>query len=446
MLRAYQTRALNMARDAYRKGARRILVVSPVGSGKTTIGAEAARVHASQGGKVLWLAHRRELVAQAAERLAAFGLDVGHSGLREMAPVQVRTVQGVMARGKAPDATMVVADEAHHFVQGNDWRRAIDAYPTAIVLGLTATPERADGRGLGGDGGFQALVVAVQVSELQREGHLCGRIELPRAPRPLKPGEVARKPVDAYLTHAPGELAVVFAQHLKDAEAFRAGFAAAGVPVAIVSGKTPKDERARILDQWAAGAVRVVVNCNVLTEGFDLPALSCCIIARGCSSAGQLIQMCGRVMRPHADKDRAIILDLRGVTWAHGRPDADCDYSLGDVGIHMRGAPSGVCKFCGLVECACALKGTTITRSLDLDLVPWEIRYADAKAKIKPSRAALCLAGIMRKADDAAAKGKPWKKTAIIFRFRAIMKRMPMDLEWQQAEMVNRETRRGSAA
>ena len=138
------------------------------------------------------------------------------------------------------------------------------------------------------------------------------------------------------------------------------------------------------------------------------------------------------------------------MTWTHGLPWADCDYSLGDVGIHMRGVVGPrCCRFCGLPDCdgtGCGMgKATKLAHSLDLDLVPWEERYAAAKAAIKPSRAALCLAGIMRKADDASRAGKPWKRAAVIFRFRAIMHRMPSAIEEQQAEMVNREARNGNA-
>lgn len=447
-LRAYQRKAIECARDAYRKGARRILIVLPCGAGKTHVGSAMVRNAVARGLKVLWLAHRRELVKQAAARLEAFGLTVGHSGLRTSACVQVRTVQGILAKGEAPEADLIICDEAHHFVEGNDWRRVIDAYPNAMVIGLTATPERADGKGLGGEGGFQALVVAAQVHELQAEGFLCKDIAIERAPRALKAGEIAQEPVDAYQRWASGELAVVFAQHLKDAARMLEGFIKRGIRAALVTGKTPKDERARMLEQWQRGDIRVVVNCNVLTEGFDFPELSCCIIARGCSSAGQLIQMANRAFRPHPSKSRAILIDLRGVTWLHGRPDADCDYSLDDVGIKFKAAPTGLrfCKVCGALlgegPCGeCGKDGSLkLSKALGLELQSWDERYQAAKEKIKPSRAALCLVGILRKASAAAKEGRVWKPRAVGLRFQAIMKRWPTHEEEMQAEAILRET------
>src|SRR6185295_11926979 len=107
-----------------------------------------ARGHIAKGGRVLWLAHRRELVQQAASTLERLGLDVGHSGLKASSPVQVASVQTLLARGEAPAASLVVYDEAHHFA-AEDWGRLATAYAGAIRIGLTATPERGDGRGLG---------------------------------------------------------------------------------------------------------------------------------------------------------------------------------------------------------------------------------------------------------------------------------------------------------
>lgn len=451
MLRNYQHRALNHAREAYRKGARRILVVSPCGSGKTTIGAEAVRNAVERGLHILWLAHRRELVKQAAARLEAFGLTVGHSGLRESASVQVRTVQGILSKGEAPEADLIICDEAHHFVEGNDWRRVIDAYPNAMVIGLTATPERADGRGLGGEGGFQALVVAAQVRELQDQGYLCKDIQIERAPRALKTGEIAESPVDAYQRLAPGELAVVFTQHLRDAAEMLEGFIKRGVRAAMVTGKTPKEERDSLLARWQQGTIRVVVNCNVLTEGFDFPELSCCIIARGCSSAGQLIQMANRAFRPHPSKSRAILIDLRGVTWMHGRPDADCEYSLDDVGMKLKAATLvSFCKRCGAPlgegPCECGMsREMKMSKVLGLQLQAWDDRYQAAKEKIKPSRAASALAGIMSKARKAEIEGRKWKPRAIAIRFQAIFKRWPTHEEEMQAAAIMREAERGAA-
>lgn len=335
-LRDYQRRTLEQTRAAYRAGKRSICVVSPTGSGKTRLGVEFVRGHLAKGGRVLWLAHRAELVAQAAERLFAEGLpDVGiiAAGIEPSpaAPVQVASTQTLIARDALPDASLVVLDEAHHYVAA-EWGAVAVHYASAIRLGLTATPERSDGKPLGDL--FDALVVGATPRELTDLGHLipCEVIGAKR----YRPRELAGNPVDRYLEHAAGRRAFLFAGTVEHAEDLAAEFVARGVPAACVSGETPSDERTRAVAAFRAGKVLVLCNVYVFTEGTDVPEAEVCILARGCGSASTYLQMVGRVLRPAPGKTSALLLDLVGAANKHGFPADERRYSLdGNRGIML---------------------------------------------------------------------------------------------------------------
>lgn len=336
-LRSYQERGLDRARAAIAAGHRAPLIVCPTGGGKTLLGAEAARSHCALGGRVLWLAHRRELLEQAQNTLGAVG-----------ARAWTMSVQGLLSTWHLPEhrptASLVILDEAHHHVAA-EWRKVAEHYQDAFILGLTATPERGDGRGLGDV--FDSLVIATTVRELTELGHLAALDVISPASR-LGPGELAQHPVDAYLEHAPGELAVVFASTIAKAKEWAEEFEQrGGVSARAIHGDMPELLRTEYLVRHQAGEIRVLVNVFVLTEGWDSPATSTCILARGCTTPGAFLQMTGRVLRPHPNKPRALLIDLVGATHDHGRPDDDRSYSLSGRGIRSTESGPRFCMVCG---------------------------------------------------------------------------------------------------
>ena len=161
----------------------RPLIVAPTGSGKTIIGAEVINRHVGRGGRVLVIAHRREIITQTCDKLIAAGVTPGivlagfEKELRTHAPVQVAGIQTLHARAMRakkmpmPAATLVVIDEAHH-ARAKTYQAVIDAYPDATIIGLTATPVRGDGRGLGNI--FTTMIEAPQIPDLIKLGHLVG--------------------------------------------------------------------------------------------------------------------------------------------------------------------------------------------------------------------------------------------------------------------------------
>ena len=271
-LRDYQLGAIARARATIERGCSAPLIVSPTGSGKTTIGAEVARLHVEMGGKVLWLAHRAELVEQAEDRLRAFG-----------ALATVTTVQALLAATKRrsfvpPPASLVVFDEAHHYV-ADEWGTLAGSFGEVVRVGLTATPERGDGRGLGAM--FDALVVAATIRDLTALGHLAP-LEVVGPSRRLDPGELAMAPVDAYAKFCPGERAVVFARSIEEAHEHRDAFEDRGIDAEVVCGTSATHDRFGALDRHQRGECPVLINAFLLTEGWDSPATSACILARGC--------------------------------------------------------------------------------------------------------------------------------------------------------------------
>lgn len=359
-LRPHQTTGIRLARDAYRAGHRRVLVVAPTGAGKTLIFCWVAASHVAKGGRVLVVVHRRELVRQTVAKMRASGIDrVGVISAGERgdpdAPVQVGSIDTLLARLKntggllgadesLPPATLLVLDEAHHYV-ADTWGTLPARYPTAKILGVTATPERGDGTPLGDL--FDVLVPIATVRELTAAGWLvpCEVIAPPKKTR-----TDMLDPVEAYVRFGAGRQAVVFAPSVSAAYDLASRFTLAGHPAACVEGDMAAEDRDRVLSRFDARELRVVTNVFVLTEGWDSPGAEVCLLARGCGNVGTYLQMVGRVLRPSPDtgKTSALLIDLRGVVHKHDLPDADRTYSLDGRAISGGDAPMKTCPACGL--------------------------------------------------------------------------------------------------
>lgn len=348
--REYQAKAIAAARASVIAGRRRVLLVSPTGSGKTFIGCLIVAGSVRRKHRAAWFAHRVELRDQAVASLERIGLEVGHSGLGSSRPVQVVSTQGSLSCEEVPDAELVVIDEAHHYA-ADEWGRLLAAYPKAIIIGLTATPERGDSRGLGHM--FDELHVVAQPKELVKlwesdntQGLVPCEVIAPR--RVQSPGELCQPPVEAYQEHARGRRNVVFASNVREACDFAAAFKSAGISAHIVHGELAADIRERNLRDFAAGRVKVIVNVFVLTEGWDCPATDCVTVARKMGSCSMFLQAAGRGARPSPGKSSWMLLDLAGITHLHGHPFDDRVYSLEGPGIMLAGDKGPrFCRSCG---------------------------------------------------------------------------------------------------
>jgi len=355
-LRPYQVDVIARYRAEIAAGRRRILLVAPTGSGKTVIAAAIIDEAVQARHRVLFLAHRRELIVQCSRKLHALGLDHGillpdHTP-RPGEPVQVASIATLHARAirtckvELPPADLVVIDEAHHAL-ARTYQRIVEAYPGAVILGLTATPCRGDGRGLGNV--FDVIVECPSVAELIDAGHLVGTsVYAPSRPDlsgiRLERGDYVESQlaervntdrlvggiVEHWLKLAERRPTVVFGTGVAHSLHIRDEFRRADVLAEHIDGKTPLDERDRILAQLAKGEIELVTNAMVLTEGWDQPSVSCLVLARPTKSLALYRQMIGRVLRPHPGKDHALILDHAGATFAHGFAEDPIEWTLSE--------------------------------------------------------------------------------------------------------------------
>lgn len=367
-------------------GYRRILVTAPTGFGKTVFTAHMFQNVSSKGYKAWFINHRVELIGQSFSTLthaANISCGVVCSGYapsrhENIQICMVATLARRMHLMQSPD--LIVVDEAHHIV-ASTWAKTINAHPKAVVIGLTATPERLDGRGLGEY--FQVIVQGPTPAQLIANGRLSPyRMYAPSRPDLSGVHQVAgdfnKKELSAamnqstvvgdalahYKAHADGKRGVGFAYSVEASKAIAAKFNEAGIPSAHIDGATPRAQRDAIVSDMRTGRIRVLWNVEIVTEGFDLPEAEIAIILRPTQSFALWRQMIGRVLRPAPGKT-ALIFDHSGNAYRHGLPDDDHEWSLEgkprkkkdtECPVKQCGkcyamipAASMTCKYCGFV-------------------------------------------------------------------------------------------------
>jgi superfamily II DNA or RNA helicase len=230
------------------------------------------------------------------------------------------------------------------------YQEIIEAYPDVILLGATATPVRGDGLGLGNI--FSAMVEGPQVAELIEQGHLVrSRVYAPVDPNlkgvetrqgdyvitqlssRMNTDELVGDIVEHWHKYGERRRTVAFAVDVAHSVHIKDEFLRAGVRAEHIDGGTPKGERDDVLARLASGETELVSNCQVLTEGWDMPAVSCCILARPTKQMGFFRQMVGRVLRPAEGKPDAIIFDHSGAVFRHGLPEDHIEWTL-DTDCH----------------------------------------------------------------------------------------------------------------
>ena len=356
VLRDYQVKAIAMLRERHRD--RPCLVVG-TGAGKTTIASEIIRAHVERSGRALFLVHRRELVDQAFDRLAQHGVKAGriiagHDEDRAL-PVQVASIQSLARRAHWP-ASLVIIDEAHHAV-AETYRAMLDRYAGSIILGMTATPLRLDGKGLGDM--FGCLIEPVTTAALVEQGYLvapkvfappidlkgirtqAGDYSLPELVERVSPliGSIT----ETWFQRANGMRTVAFACSIEHSKEIVAAFQAKGVSAAHLDGTMARDERKAVLDALRSGAITLMSSCSIVSEGFDLPALQCAIQARPTKSLAMHRQQIGRIMRPPGP---VIVLDHAGNHHEHGMVTDPVTWSLDGKPKKERATPTRQCSEC----------------------------------------------------------------------------------------------------
>lgn len=337
-LRDYQERAIQMLREHIKD---RPLLCLPTGAGKTSVAAEIIRRATERGKRSIFLVHRLELVGQAVDRLAQFGIDAGQilAGVKPQLelPVQVANIPTLIRREHWP-ADVAIVDECAHAVSSS-WSKIIDRYKDAFLIGLTATPIRLDGRGLGDI--FGCIVEPVTTRELIDRGFLvepvvyappidlrgvkvvAGEYSTPQLAERMQ--KLVGSLTKTWTERAQGMRTVAFAVNVTHSMMIVDAFRALGCRAAHLDYSMPRDERTQILAGLRAGTLDLVSNCQLLSEGWDLPALQCAILARPTKSLALFRQMVGRVMRPPGP---VIVLDHAGNHHEHGVVTDPIEWSL----------------------------------------------------------------------------------------------------------------------
>jgi superfamily II DNA or RNA helicase len=370
-LRPYQAEAVAKIRQAYQARNRSVLFVLPTGGGKTVVFSHIAEQAAAKGSRICILVHRQELLRQASASLRGLGvrhglIAAGH-GMDLSASVQVASVQTLARRlHRIPQElfNLLVVDEAHHSNAGT-WAKVLAHYSSARVLGVTATPVRCDGRGLGE--WYSAMVMGPSPAELTAAGYLAparvlappigfdarglrkrmGDFDMTQAGQALQTGQAMGDCLTHYRKYLEGQTAIAFCCSISHAAAVAALFNRHGVAAASIDGTMDAATRERLLSDLGAGRLKVLTSCALIGEGVDVPSVSGCILLRPTQSLSLHLQMIGRCLRPQEGK-QAVILDHVGNTQRLGHHLEEREWTLEGVTKRDRqAAPSvRVCPKC----------------------------------------------------------------------------------------------------
>jgi DNA repair protein RadD len=367
-LRPYQTQLVTEIRGQYQLGRKAVLAVLPTGGGKTVCFSYIAQAASVKGNRVCILVHRAELLDQASRSLSSMsvqhGLIQAGRAMDLSHTVQVASVQTVARRLHLLPRDffqLLVVDEAHHTTAGT-WARVIAHFSQAKLLGVTATPIRGDGRGLGEH--YQAMVQGPTAADLTSEGYLApARVLAPpgfdSAGLRKRMGDFDTKQAEQrvgtimgdclghYRKHLSGQTAIAFCCSVAHAEAVAALFQSAGIAAASIDGTMDTSTRRELLQRLAVGDLKVLTSCALIGEGVDVPSVGGCILLRPTASVGLHLQMIGRCLRPQPGKT-AVVLDHVGNTLRLGHHLEERDWTLDGLRKRDReAAPSvKVCPQC----------------------------------------------------------------------------------------------------
>ena len=365
-LRPYQQQLINDIRLQYQLGRKSVLAVLPTGGGKTVCFSYIAEQASRKGNRVLVLVHRQELLDQASRAMpvphgliqAGKAMDLSHS-------VQVASVQTVARRLHLLPRDffqLLVVDEAHHS-NAKSWAQTLEHFQQAHLLGVTATPIRLDGRGLGEH--YQTMVEGPSAQWLTDNDYLAaakvlappgfdttglrkrmGDFDTKEAEHRV--GTIMGDCLSHYRKHLDGQTAIAFCCSVAHAEAVASLFQCNGIPAASIDGSMDAANRRQLLADLAIGRIKVLTSCSLIGEGVDVPSVGGCILLRPTASTSLHLQMIGRCLRPSPGKSAAVVLDHVGNTLRLGHHLEPREWTLdGERKRDREKAPSvKVCPSC----------------------------------------------------------------------------------------------------
>lgn len=378
-LRPHQVDAVRDVQDCWNNGDKDVCLVLPTGAGKTRIMAEFARL---ESGITVVVAHRKELVSQIA--LAIATQKVKHRFIAQKSAVKFATGQQMKKLGHSyfvpaanvivasaqtlvnakyerwhDDVTLYMTDEGHHLIRETTWGKCREKFKNAKGLAVTATPIRADGKGLGrhASGYIDSMVIGPSMRELINVQYLADydlvieetdldltRVEIskktgdyskPQLNKAVTESKIVGDSVDTWLKYASDMLTVVFAVSVEASEDLAEEFRQRGIKAEAISAQNSDEERAAILERFEKRHTLVLVNCDLFGEGFDAPAIECCMMDRPTESYSLFVQQFGRALR-YVPGKRALIIDKVGnirrfIARGFPLPDNHYHWSLDDA-------------------------------------------------------------------------------------------------------------------
>lgn len=457
--RPYQLKLESNIREGYKQKKKRVLMVSPTGSGKTFTFTYMAKKAYERGKKIVVITHKESILNQISKTFEIAGIPHGIIKAKRdqdlSKSVQVCSIQTLARRIASDkiqlDADLVIMDEAHHAAAGQ-WSFMFDYFKDAYFLGATATPCRLDGKGLGNL--FEFMVIGPTVLELIELGNLV----MPKVYRPDEPidlsqvgtsmGDFNQRELDRAINRAKitgdvianwkdkaeGLPTVAFCTSVDHCKQVAHEFNAAGYKASWVDGSMSSELIAKRLEQLGDGTITVLCSCNLISEGTDIPAIGCVIQIRATHSLSLYLQMVGRGLRPCEGKDSCIILDHVDNFQRHGHPAQDRQWSLDMTKKKVRKGqteeadikvseckecyavflPADVCPECGTpVE-----KKKRVLSKVDGELKEVTLEEAQKIEEKKQKRMQVGRAGSLTELYEIA-KDRGYKKGWILFKFKS---------------------------
>ena len=335
-LRPYQIQLVQAARQAYRAGYQAPLIVLPCGGGKSCIAADMARKATARGNRVLYIVHRRELCDQIDRTFRDWGVDMRYCKIGMVQTICRRT-------SKIHPPRLIIIDETHHAL-ARSYRKIFDAFPDAQRVGITATPCRLNGGGLGDVN--DKLVVGPSAAWLIKNNYLApydyyaptvadltgihtthGEYATDEVVKKLDQSKIYGDVIGYYRQLADDKQAICYCASIEHSKTMAEQFRAAGIPAEHIDGETPKQDRAETIRRFRSGETKILCNVDLISEGFDVPDCAVSILLRPTKSLTLYIQQSMRCMRYQPGK-RSVIIDHVGNYARFGLPDTEREWTL----------------------------------------------------------------------------------------------------------------------
>lgn len=393
-LRDYQKNGENDIRVALRNGSNAVIYTLPTGAGKTHVFTSIATKAALLGNRTLIIVHRSYLWRQVSRKLTDLGVDhgiiaPGHTVTADL--IQIASILTLIRRlDRIPPPNIIIFDEAHHVVKENRWGKVASYFSQSKIIGVTATPCRTNGQGLGIEDGnfFDTLISGPSYSKLTPEYLTPFKVFAPDMSIDFKgikkiggdwaKNELAKR-VDNkkiygnvpehYRKICYGVPAIAFCVSVKHCYHVAEEFKLHGISAEVVHGKTPEKQREYLFGGLADGKYKILCSCDLVSEGFDVPVCGASILLRPTMSLVLYMQQCGRSTRKAQGKEFAYIIDHVGNVQRHGMPNIERIWDLKGEKIKIKNrdndepdiciricpqcfnshSPSPVCPECGYI-------------------------------------------------------------------------------------------------